>query len=257
MKAMITGAAQGIGRAIALKLASDAQSKGGAKLLLTDLHVESLETLADEIRAIGSDVRTMAGDMTNPNFIDSLRDGISAMGGLDAVASNAGISLQGPLLSLSMDQWERSFALHARAPWLLAKICHADLKASQGAFIITASISGTHATPPGGAYSSSKAAALMLAKQLAVEWGPDGIRINTVSPGMTLTPMTHAAYTQPGVMEQREARIPLRRVGQAADIAKAVAFLMSQEAAYITGVDLVVDGGLTQTLMAFNPGWKR
>ena len=94
------------------------------------------------------------------------------------------------------------------------------------------------------------------AAQMAVEWGPDGIRVNTVSPGMTLTPMTHSAYTQPGVMAQRESRIPLRRIGQPEDIAKAVSFLMSSEANYITGADIVVDGGLTQTLMAYNPGWK-
>lgn len=74
--------------------------------------------------------------------------------------------------------------------------------------------------------------------------------------GLGHTPMTQSAYTQPGVMAQRESRIPLRRIGQPEDIAKAVAFLMSPEANYITGADIVVDGGLTQTLMAYNPGWK-
>lgn len=253
MKVIVTGAAQGIGKAIALKIAKD---HSGSKLLLTDLNQVSLDAVANEVRALGSQAFTKAGDLTNPTFIDELTSEISNLGGLDAVASNAGIALHSPLLTLSLDMWEKNFALHVRAPWLLAKACHAALKASRGAFIITASISGTHPTPPGGAYSSSKAAALMLAKQMAVEWGPDGIRVNTVSPGMTLTPMTHSAYTQPGVMAQRESRIPLRRIGQPEDIAKAVTFLMSPEADYITGADIVVDGGLTQTLMAYNPGWK-
>jgi glucose 1-dehydrogenase len=253
MKVIVTGAAQGIGRAIALKIAKDYQ---GAKLLLTDLNQVSLDAVANEVSELGCRAYVKAGDLTDPIFIEGLSAEISNLGGLDAVASNAGIALHSPLLNLSLEMWEKNFALHVRAPWLLAKVCHASLKASQGAFIITASVSGTHPTPPGGAYSSSKAAALMLAKQMAVEWGPDGIRVNTVSPGMTLTPMTHSAYTQPGVMAQRESRIPLRRIGQPEDIAKAVAFLMSPEANYITGADIVVDGGLTQTLMAYNPGWK-
>lgn len=253
MKVIVTGAAQGIGRAIALKIAKDYQ---GAKLLLTDLNQVSLDAVANEVSELGCRAYVKAGDLTDPIFIEGLSAEISNLGGLDAVASNAGIALHSPLLNLSLEMWEKNFALHVRAPWLLAKVCHASLKASQGAFIITASVSGTHPTPPGGAYSSSKAAALMLAKQMAVEWGTDGIRVNTVSPGMTLTPMTHSAYTQPGVMAQRESRIPLRRIGQPEDIAKAVAFLMSPEANYITGADIVVDGGLTQTLMAYNPGWK-
>ena len=253
MKVIVTGAAQGIGRAIALKIAKDYQ---GAKLLLNDLNQVSLDAVANEVSELGCRAYVKAGDLTDPIFIEGLSAEISNLGGLDAVASNAGIALHSPLLNLSLEMWEKNFALHVRAPWLLAKVCHAALKASQGAFIITASVSGTHPTPPGGAYSSSKAAALMLAKQMAVEWGPDGIRVNTVSPGMTLTPMTHSAYTQPGVMAQRESRIPLRRIGQPEDIAKAVAFLMSPEANYITGADIVVDGGLTQTLMAYNPGWK-
>ena len=253
MKVIVTGAAQGIGRAIALKIAKDYQ---GAKLLLTDLNQVSLDVVANEVSELGCRAYVKAGDLTDPIFIEGLSAEISNLGGLDAVASNAGIALHSPLLNLSLEMWEKNFALHVRAPWLLAKGCHAALKASQGAFIITASVSGTHPTPPGGAYSSSKAAALMLAKQMAVEWGPDGIRVNTVSPGMTLTPMTHSAYTQPGVMAQRESRIPLRRIGQPEDIANAVAFLMSPEAHYITGADIVVDGGLTQTLMAYNPGWK-
>ncbi len=258
MKAIITGAARGIGRAIALRLALDAASRGGAHLLLSDLHSEELRNVSEEIQAMGSQAMIMAGDLSDPAF--PARLGMTAqekLGGLDAVASNAGLSQHGPLLTYTVEEWDRNFAVHTRAPWLLAQACHPMLKESKGAFIITASVSGEHPTPPGGAYSSSKAAALMLARQLAVEWGPDGIRVNTVSPGMTLTPMTKAAYTQPGVMEQREARIPLRRVGQPEDIANAAVFLMGSDAMYITGADLVVDGGLTSTLMAYNPGWKR
>lgn len=256
MRAIITGAARGIGQAIAHRLVQ--HNGGGATatcLVLADQHADELEALADVLRQQGARVETRTGDLADVDFPQRLADAAEAFGGLDAVASNAGLAIHRPLLRYSTDDWDRCFAVHARAPWLLAKACHAALKVSRGAFVITASISANHPTPPGGAYSPSKAATLMLARQLAVEWGPDGIRVNTVSPGMTLTPMTHAAYTAPGVMAQREARIPLRRIGQPEDVAAAVAFLMGPDAAYISGADLVVDGGLVNTLMAYNPGW--
>ena len=141
MKVIVTGAAQGIGRAIALKIAKDYQ---GAKLLLTDLNQVSLDAVANEVSELGCRAFVKAGDLTDPIFIEGLSAEISNLGGLDAVASNAGVALHSPLLTLSLEMWEKNFALHVRAPWLLAKACHAALKASQGAFIITASVSGTH-----------------------------------------------------------------------------------------------------------------
>ena len=205
---------------------------------------------------MGAQAVPVVGDLSQSDAPLALAQAAQAFGGLDAVASNAGFGTFGLLLDYAIEDWDKIFAVHVRAPWLLAKACHAELKKSRGSFVITASISGTHATPPGGAYSASKAAAIMLARQLAVEWGPDGIRVNTVSPGMTLTPLTRDMYTRPGVLEQREARVPLGRVGQPQDIANAVAFLMGPDAAYISGTDLVVDGGLVNTLMAYNRSWK-
>jgi len=123
---------------------------------------------------------------------------------------------------------------------------HAPLKESHGSLLLTTSISGTNATPSLGAYSASKAAAIMLARQLALDWGPDGIRVNTLSPGLTLTegnPMNAETIAL------REARIPLRRVASPEDIAGAASFLIGADACYVSGVDLVVDGGLVNTLM--------
>ena len=109
--------------------------------------------------------------------------------------------------------------------------------------------SGTNATAPLGAYSASKAAALMLVRQMALEWGPDGIRVNALSPGLTETPGTASVYAQPNAREQRESRIPLRRVARAEDMSNALSFLIGPDAAYVNGIDLLVDGGLSQTLM--------
>lgn len=254
MRALITGAARGIGRAIALRLAQDAGPK--ARLLLTDFRADDLQAVAQAARALGAQVITEAADLTDPKAPAALAAHLSTLGGLDALISNAGVALRGPLLSLSVADWDTTHALHVRAPWLLARACHAALKECRGSIVITASVSAQHATTPGGAYSTSKAAARMLAQQLAVEWGPDGIRVNSVSPGMIVTPMTQQVYDDPASRAQREARVPLRRIGEPEDIANVVAFLVGPDAAYVHGADLVVDGGLVQTLMAGNPGWK-
>lgn len=259
MRAIVTGAARGIGRAITLRLAADAATQGGARLVLADQHADELEALADEVRAQGAEAMALAGDLSDPAFPATLAAvATERFGGLDAVASNAGAAIPGALLDYRVEDWDKVFALHARAPWLLARACHPALKASRGSFVITASISGSHATAPLGAYSASKAAALMLARQLAVEWGPDGIRVNSLSPGMTVTPGTAPAYSEPLAREQREARVPLRRLGQPEDMAGVAAFLMGPDAAYVTGIDLMVDGGLSHTVMgAVNmSGWQ-
>lgn len=258
MRAIITGAARGIGRAISRRLVRDAEG-GRAQLLLADQHEDELHALADELRVLGAECLVRAGNLADPTYPEALARAAEAWGGLDAVASNAGLMRPAPLLDYAIADWDLTFAVHVRAPWLLAKACHPALKASRGAFVITSSISGTHPTPPGGAYSPSKAAAIMLARQLAVEWGSDGIRVNALSPGMTVTEGTAPAYSQPGALAQREARIPLRRVGQPEDIAAVAAFLMGPDAAYVSGVDLAVDGGLGQMAMASMnmSGWQR
>ena len=241
MKVIVTGAAQGIGRAIALKIAKDYQ---GAKLLLTDLNQVSLDVVANEVSELGCRAYVKAGDLTDPIFIEGLSAEISNLGGLDAVASNAGIALHSPLLNLSLEMWEKNFALHVRAPWLLAKACHAALKASQGAFIITASVSGTHPTPPGGAYSSSKAAALMLAKQMARELGVHGIRVNVVAPGIVKAGMAGELLKTDPVYAKRAGKVvPLGEFQTANQVADVVGFLCSTAGDYITGTVLLADGG--------------
>ena len=258
---MITGAARGIGRAIALRLARDALERDGvrASLLLADLHGDELEAFAAELRATGADALTAAVDLGDPQVPARLVEMASTgFGGLDLVVSNAGFAIPAPLLACRTDDWDRIFAVNLRAALLLGQAAHPWLKASMGSFVITTSISGTHPTVPLGAYSASKAAALMLMRQMALEWGPDGIRVNAISPGLTQTPGTANAYADPHVKAQRERRIPMRRVAQADDMANAVSFLVGPDAAYVHGVDLVVDGGLSHALMesVSMDGWR-
>jgi glucose 1-dehydrogenase len=259
MRIIVTGAARGIGRAVCLRLARDAFSSGGASLVISDQHADELKTLVEEIQGMGGQAIAVAGDISDPDLPALIVNASQAYGGVDALVSNAGFSVPGPLATYGIGDWDKAFAVHVRAPWLLAKAAYAELKKSRGAIVITASISGTNPQAPLGPYSCSKAAALMLVRQLANEWGPDGIRVNAYSPGLTFTPGTVAAYSSPSARAQREARIPLRRIAEVADMAGVVAFLLSKDAAYVHGADLIVDGGLSNTVMGAldMSGWTK
>ncbi|MBO9514223.1 MAG: SDR family oxidoreductase [Variovorax sp.] len=259
VRALVTGAARGIGRAIALRLARDAQLAGGARLTLADVHEAELRTLAEALQAMGSRANVVAGDLGDPEVPGRLvASALEAFGGLDALVSNAGIAKPSPLAACATEDWDRVFAVNTRAPFLLGRAAHAALRTSRGAMVVVTSISGTHATSPLGAYSASKAATLMLVRQMAGEWGPDGIRVNALSPGLIVTPGTTAAYADPAVREQREQRVPLHRLGTPEDMAAVAAFLLGPDAAYVTGAELLADGGLAQTLMSSLPmgGWQ-
>jgi len=254
-RTLVTGAARGIGRAIALRLAQDAQDQGRiAQLTLLDQHAAELDALAAELQALGAQVQVLAGDLSGLDFAaQAVAAAVQHWGGLDGLVSNAGAAFPGALSDYPVADWDRTFALNARAPLLLAQAALAPLRASGGSIVVITSVSASHATPPLGAYSTSKAAALMLVRQLATEWGPLGVRTNALSPGLIATPGTALAYADPAAKAHREQRVPLRRIGGPGDIAGAVSFLLSDAAAYINGAELVVDGGLAHTMMASLP----
>lgn len=251
LRAIVTGAARGIGRAMALRLARDSQSRYGqpARMVIADQLGDELEALAAELRAQGVDVRACVGDLSDASEPARIVEAARGFDGLDVVASNAGFARPALLLDATIDDWDRVFAVHVRAAWLLGRAAHPLLAHVRGCLVLTTSISGSQASPPLAAYSASKAAQIMLMRQMAVEWGPDGIRVNALSPGLTMTPGTAQAYEASGARERREARIPLRRVAQAEDMAAALSMLTSPDAAYVHGHELMVDGGLVNTLM--------
>ncbi|MGE0310940.1 MAG: SDR family NAD(P)-dependent oxidoreductase [Lautropia sp.] len=260
MRAIVTGAARGIGRAIALRLVQDAETRreAPARLVVADQHADELASLATALRARGAVVHACAGDLADPEEPARIVAAAQDFGGLDCVASNAGFARPASLLEAGIDDWDRVFAVHVRAAWLLGRAAHPMLARARGCLVLTTSVSGTHATPPLAAYSPSKAAQIMLMRQMAVEWGADGIRVNALSPGLTVTPGTAPAYERPGAREAREAQIPLRRLAQPEDMAAALSMLVGPDAAYVHGHDLVVDGGLVHTLMPSltQPAWQ-
>lgn len=249
MRVIITGAASGIGRAVAEMLAAQ---DGSHRMLLTDRDADGLAAVAG---TIGASAQTCVADLANPDCGDAIvAAALAHMGGIDGVVSNAGIIAGAPLVEQTVELFDRIYAINTRATWLLAKAAHPHLAASRGAFVATASMSATQPTPGLGFYSSSKAALLMLVRQLSLEWGPDGIRCNTVSPGPTHTPMTQSGYADAERRAQREAMIPLGKLGMAEDVAQSILFLLGPGASHITGIDILVDGGMSNNLMPATGG---
>jgi glucose 1-dehydrogenase len=214
-----------------------------------------MDGLVAELREVGAETLALHGDMGTSDAPGRVvADAVARFDGLDGLVSNAGINRPGPLAEYAVEDWDRVFAVNTRATWLLAKAAHAALRASGGAIVAVGSMSGTHVHAGLGAYAPSKAAVIMLARVLAQELGADGIRVNTVSPGMTRTGMTARVYQDPAVAAARDALVPLGRVATPDDIAAAIAFLLSPAARYVNGHDLIVDGGVTGNHLGRLPG---
>jgi len=179
---------------------------------------------------------------------------VTEFGGLDALVANAGIARPGTICDLSLEDWDDMFSVNLRGAWLLAKASHTHLRLSRGSACFTSSMSGQLPHAGSGAYSPSKAALTMLAQTLALEWAPDGIRVNVVSPGMTHTHMTEKMYADPQIKKAREGIIPLSRIGDPMDIANVIEFLVSPLSGYVTGQDVCVDGGFSKSILSHIPG---
>lgn len=243
MRIIITGATSGIGYALVEIIAA---RDDGAELFLVGRDQGKLEEMAGDFPRVHTAVADLAEADAGHRIVQAAVD---AMGGVDAVVSNAGGILPGDLRELAMAEFDQTMAINVRATFALAQAAYPWLKASRGSLIATGSLSGQHPTPGLGAYSISKAALSMLIRQLAAEWGPDGIRCNTVSPGTTRTPLNAHLYDDPSIRRARERNIPLGRIGQPRDIAYIIDFLLQPEAGFVTGVDLPVDGGAGTMMM--------
>jgi NAD(P)-dependent dehydrogenase (short-subunit alcohol dehydrogenase family) len=257
MRVLVTGAASGIGRATCLRLARQARAeKHGARVAAVDLpSAAALDQVVDEVRALGAEGLALRGDLKtadDPGRV--VGEAASRFGGLDALVSNAGINRPGALVEYRLEDWDALFAVNTRATWLLAKAAYPALKASRGAIVAVASMSGSLAHANLGAYGPSKAAVIMLGRVLAQELGRDGIRVNTVSPGMVRTGMTAGVYADPRVAGERDALVPLGRVATPEDIADVIAFLLGPDARYISGHDVIVDGGVSGNFLGRLPG---
>jgi len=252
MRILLTGSSRGIGRAIADRLAR----KGNAIALCASRPSSELDDVVTASRAAGAEAVGLSGDLGETDTAQRIvAEAHDALGGLDAVISNAGISIAGRLTDSAEADWDRVFDVNVRGAWLLARAAHAHLFASQGSFLAVASMSGIEPYPGTGAYSSSKAALIMMVRTLALEWAESGVRANCVSPGLFLSAMTAPIYADPEKKAAREALVPMRRIGDPArDLAGLVEFMISHEAGYITGQNVLVDGGLIGSIHAHIAG---
>jgi NAD(P)-dependent dehydrogenase (short-subunit alcohol dehydrogenase family) len=247
---VVTGAGGGMGRAIATSLAD-----AGARLVLLERDAGLLATIAAEATRPGiAPPLALATDVSDPTRVAAAAARCAAeRGPAEMLVNNAGLLRPGKLADLSLADWNGLLAINLNGYFLCAQAFGAQMRGPGGAMVHVASIAASHAQGFSGAYSASKAGVVMLSRQIATEWGPDGVRSNVVSPGMVETPMSAAFYLAPGVREARSAVVPRGRIGTAQDIADAVLFLASARADYITGEEIVVDGGFTRGIMSMVP----
>ena len=240
--AIVTGAAGGIGKAIAQLFAAE-----GAQLMVTDMQVGLLKSWVKEYEGAEQNMYCMQQDVRQEEgWLKLVEATIARFGRLDILVNNAGIFTAATTTeNLSLADWQRTLDVNLTAAFLGARYCVPEMKkAGAGSIVHIASIAAL-VGGNGPAYSASKAGLCMLGKDQAVELAPYGIRVNSILPGGVLTPMTDFMVGTPGYDEMMKAICPLGRIGRPEEIAYAALYLASDEAAYTTGTELVVDGGLT------------
>jgi NAD(P)-dependent dehydrogenase (short-subunit alcohol dehydrogenase family) len=244
---MITGATSGIGAATAL-----AAAKAGATLMLTGRSVERGQAVLDAARAAGATAGFVAGDVTEPGFADRLvADTVARFGRLDVLVNNAGIVRRGPIDACSDEDWRDVLAVNATGVFYMARAAVRQMKRQGGGVIVmVASDWGLVGGANAFAYCASKGAVVQMTRAMAVDHGPDNIRVNAVCPGDIETPMLLDGIARRGWsaeegLKRLGAHFPLGRVGRPDEAAKAILFLASDASSYMTGATLSVDGGNT------------
>jgi NAD(P)-dependent dehydrogenase (short-subunit alcohol dehydrogenase family) len=241
-RVLVVGAGQGIGRACALAFA-----EAGARVACVDVAIDRARTVVSEVVATGGESVAIHADVRHRDQVEAaVRTTADGFGGVDVAVDIIGEARWGRVLQLSDTDWDESFALVLRHVFYLAQAAGRYMLAqgSGGAIVSVTSVSGLSAAPLHGAYGAAKAGLIALTKTLAVELAAAGIRVNAVAPGAIATPRA-LAMTTPDRRAESARAIPMGRWGEPEEIAKAVAFLASDLASYITGQTLVVDGGAT------------
>jgi len=240
--AIVTGASQGIGRGIALGLA-----EAGADVTVNyHQNIDGAEAVANEISNLGRQAIVAQGDVSKSSDVDRMtRETLRAFGKIDILVNNAGIYVVGAIEDIKESDWDRVIQVNLKGVFLCCQAVgrHMIEKKSKGSIINVASISAHMPEANGGAYTPSKAGVIGLTRLLALEWSKYGIRVNALCPGPVLTPLQRIAYPTERLLEARNSAVPLNRHGTPEEMARVAVFLASDDASYITGADINVDGG--------------
>jgi len=242
-QAIVTGAGQGIGAAIARSLAG-----AGYRVGVLDRTTDAAEEVAGSL----SDATALCADVCDEASVEAAFERFAAPP--DVLVNNAGIVRFGPLSELAIEDWRAVVEVNLTGCFVTARAAALRMMAGGGGAIVNVtSMNGVAPGPNAGAYGATKAAVALLTQQMALEWGPRGVRVNAVAPGLIDAGMSAPIYADPEVRRARESKVPLGRLGSAEDVARVVLFLASEEAAYVTGQNLLVDGGVTMGIIGQLP----
>jgi NAD(P)-dependent dehydrogenase (short-subunit alcohol dehydrogenase family) len=248
---IVTGAGVGIGAATARRMAEE-----GAKVVVAARRLNLLEEVVAEIEAAGGTAMACACDVTDEESVKKLvADTVAAYGKLDIVVNNAVLMVPGMLANYSSKAWRQNFIVSLDGAMFLMRESYAQLKANKGAVVNVSSVCGLLGSVGTAGYSAAKAGMIAMSRNAAIEWGGKGVRVNTVIPGVFLTPPTLGLMPDEASQASTAQSLPLKRIGDPTECANAILFLASDEASYITGAELVVDGGRTAELITGTASW--
>ena len=243
--AVVSGAARGIGAATARRLAAE-----GAAVACVDLTADMCASIVDEITVTGGRAVPFGCDVSDSAQVETLVSGVMAeFGRIDVLVNNAGMTRDNLLFRMSEDDWDTVIDVNLKSAFLMSRAVQSHMVEQRSGAIVNLSSRSALGNRGQANYSAAKAGVQGLTATLAIELGPFGIRVNAVAPGYVATPMTEATAVRLGVTpEEHQAAmaqaVPLRRVGQPTEIASVVAFLASDDASYVSGQTVYVNGGL-------------
>ena len=238
--AIITGAAGGQGASEAKIFAAE-----GAKVVLTDINEEGVKKIAAEIQAAGGEALALAHDISKEeDWKRVISETVKHFGALNVLVNNAGFYTTESLEETSLELWDKIHAVNSRSVFISTKLAVPEMrKAGGGSIINLSSVFGIIGAGRGGAYSSTKGLIRQFTKSSAMEFAKDRIRVNSIHPGVIETPMTKAIFADPEALKIRQNETPWPNLGKPEDIAYGALYLASDESGFVTGIELVIDGG--------------